>query len=230
MELRHLRYFVAVGETPQLRPRGVALHIAQPPLSRADPRARGRAWHDAVPSRHARRDADARRRRALLPEARRLLRDAEAFREGARHQYAAGEAGHARDRLREHGRVQRAAAHRAGVSRASSRASACCCARRRPDAQVPELVAGEIDVGFVIAASVPPPLAYAPLHREPMIAALPARRRWPTRVHVRMLKDEPFILFPREVAPELHDAIVGYAVAPASRRASGRRRSRCRRS
>ena len=205
MELRHLRYFVAVGETLNFGRAALALHIAQPPLSRAI-----RALEDELGTtlfhRGTRGVTLTRAGVALLPEARRLLRDAEAFRAGAR-QYAAGEAG-----TLAIGFVSTAAynvlprivpafrARRPGVRLLLREATS--------DVQIPDLVAGEIDVGFVIAASVPPPLAYAPLHREPMIAALPARRRWPVRVHVRMLKDEPFILFPREVAPELHDAIV----------------------
>jgi hypothetical protein len=144
----------------QLRPRGArAAHRAAAAVAR-DPGARGRARDDAVPARHARRDADARRRRAASRGAR-LLRDAEAFRDGAR-QYAAGEAG-----TLAIGFVSTAAynvlprivpafrAHRPGVRLLLREATS--------DAQIPELVAGEIDVGFVIAASVPPPLAYAAL-------------------------------------------------------------------
>jgi DNA-binding transcriptional LysR family regulator len=205
MELRHLRYFVAVGEALNFGRAALALHIAQPPLSRAI-----RALEDELGTALFRRGTRGvtltRAGAALLPEARRLLRDAEAFRDSAR-EYAAGEAG-----TLAIGFVSTAAynvlprivpafrARRPGV-RLQLRETTT-------DVQIPALVAGDIDVGFVIAHAPPAPLAYAALHREPLIAALPARRRWPARVPVRRLANEPFILFPREVAPELHDAIV----------------------
>ena len=205
MELRHLRYFVAVGETLNFGRAALALHIAQPPLSRAIRALEGELGTTLF-VRGTRGVTLTRAGAALLPEARRLLRDAEAFRQNAR-QYAAGEAG-----TLAIGFVSTAAynvlprlvpafrARRPGVRLLLREVTS--------DVQLPALVAGEIDVGFVIAPAVPPPLAYAALHREPLIAALPARRRWPARLPLRLLAREPFILFPREVAPELHDAIV----------------------
>ena len=205
MELRHLRYFVAVGDTLNFGRAALALHIAQPPLSRAIRALEGELGTTLF-HRGTRGVTLTRAGAALLPEARRLLRDAEALRQNAR-QYAAGEAG-----TLAIGFVSTAAynvlprlvpafrARRPGVRLLLREVTS--------DVQLPALVAGEIDVGFVIASSVPPALAYAPLLREPLIAALPAKRRWPSRVPLRLLAREPFILFPREVAPELHDAIV----------------------
>jgi DNA-binding transcriptional LysR family regulator len=205
MELRHLRYFVAVGDALNFGRAALALHIAQPPLSRAI-RALEEELGTALFRRGARGATLTAAGAALMPEARRLLRDAEALRQNAR-QYAAGEAGtlavgfvstasyNVLPRI-----VPAFRARRPGVRLALREATS--------DVQVPALVAGEIDVGFLIAGSVPPSLAYEPLHREPMIVALPARRRWPSRVQLRRLAREPFILFPREVAPELHDAII----------------------
>jgi DNA-binding transcriptional LysR family regulator len=227
MELRHLRYFVAVGDTLNFGRAALALHIAQPPLSRAI-----HALEDELGTtlfhRGTRGVTLTRAGAALLPEARRLLRDAEALRQNAR-QYAAGEAG-----TLAIGFVSTAAynvlprlvpafrARRPGVRLALREATS--------DVQMPALLAGEIDVGFLIATAIPPLLAYAALHREALIAALPAKRRWPARVPLRMLAREPFILFPREVAPELHDAIVALCRRAGFAPRIGRRRSRCRRS
>ena len=205
MELRHLRYFVAVGDALNFGRAALALHIAQPPLSRAI-RALEADLGATLFDRGTRGVRLTGAGAALLPEARRLLRDAEAFREGAR-QYAAGAAG-----TLSIGFVSTAAynvlprivpafrARRPGVRLALREATS--------DVQPAALASGELDVGFLIAGARDPALAYAPLHREPLIAALPARRRWPARVSLRSLAREPFILFPREVAPELHDAIV----------------------
>lgn len=205
MELRHLRYFVAVGDELNFGRAALALHIAQPPLSRAI-RALEAELGATLFDRGTRGVRLTGAGAALLPEARRLLRDAEAFRDGAR-QYAAGAAG-----TLSIGFVSTAAynvlprivpafrARRPGVRLALREATS--------DVQPAALASGELDVGFLIPGSRDPALAYAPLHREPLMAALPARRRWPVRVSLRSLAGEAFILFPREVAPELHDAIV----------------------
>ncbi len=205
MELRHLRYFVAVGDELNFGRAALALHIAQPPLSRAI-RALEAELGATLFDRGTRGVRLTGAGAALLPEARRLLRDAEAFRDGAR-QYAAGAAG-----TLSIGFVSTAAynvlprivpafrARRPGVRLALREATS--------DVQPAALASGELDVGFLIPGSRDPALAYAPLHREPLVAALPARRRWPVRVSLRSLAGEAFILFPREVAPELHDAIV----------------------
>jgi len=205
MELRHLRYFVAVGDAQNIGRAALALHIAQPPLSRAI-----RGFEEELGVELFRRSARGvtltGAGAALLPEARRLLRDAETLRQNAR-QYAAGEAG-----TLAIGFVSTASynvlpnivpafrARRPGVRLVLREATS--------DVQVPALVAGDLDVGFVTAGPLPRELAYAPLHREPLIAALPARRRWPSRVPLRRLAREAFILFPREVAPVWHDAIL----------------------
>jgi DNA-binding transcriptional LysR family regulator len=205
MELRHLRYFVAVGDALNFGRAARALHIAQPPLSRAI-RALEEELGTPLFARGTRGVTLTGAGAALLPEARRLLRDAQAFRDGAR-QYAAGEAG-----TLAIGFVSTAAynvlprivpafrARRPSVRLALREATS--------DVQVPALAAGELDVGFLIAGAPDPALAFVPLHRETLILALPQRRRWPPRVRLRSLAGESFILFPRDVAPELHDAIL----------------------
>ncbi|MCE7877104.1 MAG: LysR family transcriptional regulator, partial [Betaproteobacteria bacterium PRO3] len=86
MELRHLRYFVAVGDAQNIGRAALALHIAQPPLSRAI-----RGFEEELGVELFRRSARGvtltRAGAALLPEARRLLRAAETLRQNAR-QYA----------------------------------------------------------------------------------------------------------------------------------------------
>ena len=76
------------------------------------------------------------------------------------------------------------------------------------DVQGPALVAGEIDVGFVIPGAAHAALAYAPLHREPMIAALPSRRRWPRACRCACSPTSRSSCSRARSRRELHDAIV----------------------
>ena len=89
MELRHLRYFVAVAEALSFA--RAALNISQPPLSRQI-RALEEELGTALFA-HTKRSVQLTPAgAALLPEARRLLRDADGLRAGAR-RLAAGEVG-----------------------------------------------------------------------------------------------------------------------------------------
>jgi DNA-binding transcriptional LysR family regulator len=76
------------------------------------------------------------------------------------------------------------------------------------DAQLTGLRDDTLDAGVVVPP-VPVPLRCEVLLREPLIAALPRTRRWPRRLPLETLADEPFILFPRRAAPGLYDLIVG---------------------
>lgn len=81
------------------------------------------------------------------------------------------------------------------------------------DAQMQDLVAGRIDVGFLLPPVTDPSLSSAPILREPLIAALPdshplARR--PGKLTLAKLKDAPFILFPRPMAPGMYDDILSF--------------------
>jgi DNA-binding transcriptional LysR family regulator len=90
------------------------------------------------------------------------------------------------------------------------------------DVQIDALLRDEIDVGIMIpphAGKLPPALAYLPLQREHLVAAIPAdwislRRIKKTKdLPLKAIADAPLILFPRESSPTLHDAITGYYAA-----------------
>ena len=209
MELRHVRYFVTVAEHLSFARAARALHISQPPLSRQI-----RALEDELGTplltRTKRAVALTPAGAALLPEARRLLRDADALKVGAR-AHAAGEIG-----TLALGFIGLAAYnvlpgvlpefHRLhpGVRLALREATS--------DVLLGALRQGEIDVALVLPPADDPALEYATLHRDVLVAALPAaRRELRGRAPLRLaaLATEPFVLFPRKVGTSLYDQIVG---------------------
>ena len=78
------------------------------------------------------------------------------------------------------------------------------------DVQLSALADATLDAGILLPPVAHPALVYAPLVREPLVAALPASRRWPSRIAVERLAPEPFVAFPRRVGPGLHDLIAAY--------------------
>jgi DNA-binding transcriptional LysR family regulator len=210
MDLRHLRYFVAVAETQNFGRAAARLAISQPPLSRQIQAFEGELGTRlfARTTRGVRLTAAG---AALLPEARRLLRHADALAANARH-LGEGDIGTVRVGF---------------ISTASYNVLPRVLPefhRRRPGVRLllqeatsealgALLREDELDVGLVVPPLFEPGCRYATLLREPLLAALPARRRWPRRVPLASLAREPFILFPRKAGIGLYDVIVGFCRA-----------------
>ena len=208
MELRQLRYFVAVAEELHFRRAAERLHISQPPLSQQI-----RSLEDELGFALLVRT---RRRVQLTPAGEAFLRDARAILaelEGAvaaAQRIDAGQTG----RLRigfvgsallsiVPGTVERFRSSRPGV--------AIELRERSTVDQLRAVAAGVIDVGLVR----PPIEDEAGLRaetvlRERTVAALPVGHPLAAlqRVPMRRLAAEPLVLFPRAQAPGFHDLLI----------------------
>ncbi|MFZ6820310.1 LysR family transcriptional regulator [Undibacterium sp. Ji22W] len=210
IELRQLRYFVAVAEELHFGRAASRLHMTQPPLSQAiqslEAELGAALFHRTT--RHIQLSAAG---LVLLPEAKRLLAQAELLPEIAQ-RAAAGAIGELRLAF-------------VSIADYSILPPALRSFRRdfdkvkialheaTSDKQFDLLENDEIDAGLLI-----PPipdrlqhlLHYRKLANENLILALPEgteKRRHPEKIS--SYKDLPLILFPRKIAPALHDTILG---------------------
>lgn len=211
IELRQLRYFVAVAEENHFGRAAARLHMTQPPLSQTIQTLEA-ALGTPLFARTRRTVALTAAGAALLPEARRLLLQAGSL----------------------PALVQRAASGESGLLTLSFISTADYSVlppllrefrERYPqvhidlreattDVQLDQLTQGAIDAGLLI-----PPLPdkaraefnYLSVLSEPLILAAPKgmkglRGRGP--IALVQLADMPLIVFPRRIAPALHDAIL----------------------
>src|SRR3984957_17295450 len=209
MELRHLRYFVAVGEEEHFGRAAERLHVAQPPLSRQiqDLESEMGFLLFARLPRGVRLSAAG---KGFLSDARRILEDVdEAERRAGR--IAHGKAGTLRigiaPALSGHGMVVDSFRE---------------FRRRQPDVelvvshllsvhQVDAVLSDRLDVGF--AATIAPwhkDLAHWQFAQERLLLAVPTghpltRLR---RIRLRDLRNLPFVGFQRWANPALHDELM----------------------
>jgi DNA-binding transcriptional LysR family regulator len=220
LELRHLRYFVAVAEELHFHRAATRLHISQPPLSQQI-RALERELGVTLLARNRRRVAltaagagfleDA---RAILASVDRAAEHARAIARGSQGKLSIGFVGSAMfsptlpDMLRE---------FRAGHPGVD------LVLRELPtSAQLTALVAGELDVGVIRGPieldELDGQLELMTIQRERLIAAVPADHRLAARRRVRAeeLRGESFVILARREAPGLYAGL-----AAAMREAGG---------
>jgi DNA-binding transcriptional LysR family regulator len=211
-ELWHLRYFVAVAEKLHFGRAAAALHISQPPLSRAI-RALEQRLGVALFTRSRRRVELTAEGARMLGEARRTLEQLERAVQEVRGM-ARGEEGRLRVgfvSLADYGVLP-------GLLKAfkSARPGITLALREMlsPE-QAGALAAGELDFGLLL-----PPVAgvedleHIVVQRERFVAALPSRHRLAAargRLAASALAGEPFVMVPREIAPGLYDIVTGLA-------------------
>ena len=210
MELRHLRYFVAVAEELHFGRAATRLRIAQPPLSRQIrdlEREIGTPLFERVPRGVELTAAGS----AFLPEARLTLAQAERAQRSAQ-RAAGGETG----RLRV-GFVE-AATHSGilpdvlGFFRQHLPSVGLSLFELDPVRQADAFRDGRIDLGILHG----PPLdadrwlRVETIYTEPVVLAVPRSHRLAGRTRFTLggLAAESFVMFPRAVAPAMYDDLV----------------------
>lgn len=208
MELRQLRYFVAVAEAGSFSRAAERLHVSQPPLSvqvQNLEREVGARLLDRGP-RGARLTAAG---EAFLAEAQAALARLEGAVERAR-RVSEGEAGLLSVgfvSIAAYGVLPPALKHfRAGLPLVEVQLH-----ELTTDAQVRELRAGRLDLGIALAPVDEPDLQFERLLREPLVLAAPVRHPalpGTGPVDLRVLAQESFLIPPRDVAPGLYDLTI----------------------
>src|SRR6266852_8011562 len=209
MELRHLRYFVSVGEEQHFGRAAERLHVAQPALSRQIQdleREIGFLLFDRLP-RGVRLNAAG---QLFLGDARRILQDVEEAKRRAE-RIALGKAG----------------TLRIGIATALSWHGMVVDSfrefrRRQPDVelvvhhllsvhQVDAVLSGRLDAGF--AATITPwhkELAHWQFAREKLLLAMPKGHPLTKRKRIRLrdLRNMPFVGFQRWANPAFYDELM----------------------
>jgi DNA-binding transcriptional LysR family regulator len=208
LELRHLRYFVAVAEELNFSRAAERLHMAQPPLSAAI-RQLEQELETELLLRTTREVRLTDAGRAFLDGAHRTLAELERARTSAR-RAAAGELGQLRLAFSWSARFETlpaiGRAFRSGHPDVSLLTEEMWNAR-----MLPALRAGAIDLAISLCPEIASEFAYVPIRREPVIALLAHSHplAGARALELRVLAEERFLLFPRELAPRLYDFMVG---------------------
>lgn len=207
LELRHLRYFVAVAEERNFSRAAERLHMAQSPLSVAIRQLEHELGAEVL-ARSSRGVSLTLAGEVLLDRARRILEGVEGTVTEVR-RAASGELG----------------TLRIGFSW-SARFTTLPTLAQRFTAKYPEVTlitqemwnadmpralrAATVDVAIGLCPERDGELGYELLRRERAVVLVPQRHRLAgrDRLELRDLADEEFAMFPRELAPRLHDALL----------------------
>ena len=210
MELRHLRYFVALAEELHFGRAARRLHLSQPPLSMQIKALEGEIGTELL-TRTRRRVELTTAGTMFLREAREILTRVEQATAAAR-RAGRGEIGELAVgfvTIADYNVLPRVLSE----FRAQHPEVRLNLREATTDMQLRDLAEQRIDIGFVLAPIAEEGLVTQPLLSEPLVAALPQAHplaRGRAALSLARLADLPFILFPRHMAPGLYDDIVGF--------------------
>jgi DNA-binding transcriptional LysR family regulator len=207
VELRHLRYFLAVAEERHFGRAAQRLQMAQPPLSRQIQSLETELGFPLF---------DRSRRRVELTPA------GVALSSHARRVFEALDTGVTEARRAAQGQVGRIAVGYLASVAASGLAELIRAFRQRspgvhvelreltPQEQIEAILARRIDIGFIRGPIREPNLSMRLVRKEELLVALPTGHRLAGRARFALseLADDPFVSFPRERAAAFFDQIM----------------------
>jgi DNA-binding transcriptional LysR family regulator len=209
-DLRHLRYFVAVGERLHFGRAAASLHLSQPPLSRAIQELEGMIGVQLLQR--------TRRKVELTPEglwflneSRRILREFDDVVREARRR-GQGDTGSLRIgfiSLADYGVLPEILK----AFKTSTPGVELWLREMLSPEQATSLMNGELDLGLLLPPVIGN-LDHVVVQRERFLVALPARHRLAKerrKIAVAELATEPFIMTPRILAPGLYDRVIDLA-------------------
>jgi DNA-binding transcriptional LysR family regulator len=208
LELRHLRYFIAVADELNFSRAAERLHMAQPPLSQAIRQLERELGTDLL----LRTTREVRLTEAgttFLEGARRTLAELERARSDAQ-RAAAGEIGQLRVGFSWSARFETLPA--IGRAFRLSHPDVSLLTEEMWNARMlPALRSGTIDVAVSLCPEIAGEFSYVAVCGEPVVALLAKSHPLSGRnaIELRELADESFLLFPRELAPRLYDFMTG---------------------
>ena len=208
LELRHLRYFVAVAEELNFSRAAERLHMAQPPLSAAIRQLEQELGTELF-LRTTREVRLTEAGRTFLDGARRTLAELDRARSDAQ-RAGAGEIGQLRIGFSWSARFETLPA--IGRSFRQTHPDVSLLAEEMWNARMlPALRSGAIDLAVSLCPEIAGEFSYMRVRNEPVIALLARSHPLATEreIELRALADEGFLMFSRDLAPRLHEFMTG---------------------
>ena len=207
IELRHLRYFLAVAEELNFTRAAERLHMAQPPLSVAIRQLEDELGTQVL-TRTTRDVHLTEAGAAFLAGARSTLAELDRSVDAAR-RAASGEVGRVRVGFSWGARFVTLPAIGRAIQEAHP--DLTLLTQEMWNARMPEALRdGLIDIAIAVCPEVSGGLAYERIRAEPLVVLVGAGHRLAAApdVSLEKLRDDSFLMFPRELAPRFYDLLV----------------------